>query len=109
RARNERNERQMNEGGRAARQLVAELADRLEEGKPLDVADRAADLAQHEIDTVIARGDERLDRVGHVRDHLHRRAEIIALPLLGDDLLINATRGDVVSLARRASREALVV
>ena len=38
----------------AARQLVAELADRLEERQPFDVADRAADLDQHEIEAVIA-------------------------------------------------------
>ncbi len=37
-----------------ARQLVAELADRLEERQALDVADRAADLDQHEIEAVIA-------------------------------------------------------
>ena len=34
----------------AARQLVAELADGLEERQALDVADRAADLHQHEVD-----------------------------------------------------------
>ena len=32
-----------------APELVAELADRLEERQAFDVADRAADLAQHEI------------------------------------------------------------
>ena len=37
-----------------ARQIVAELADRLEERQALDVADRAADLDQHEIVVVIA-------------------------------------------------------
>ena len=81
-----------------ARQLVAELADRLEERQALDVADRAADLAQHEIDVLVAGGDEVLDRVGDVRDHLHGRAEIVAAPLLGDDLLVDAPGGDVVGL-----------
>jgi molybdopterin synthase catalytic subunit len=38
----------------AARQLIAELADRLEERQRLDVAHRAADLAQHEIIVLIA-------------------------------------------------------
>ena len=38
----------------AARQLVAELADGLEERQALDVADRAADLHQHEVDAVVA-------------------------------------------------------
>ena len=47
---------------------------------------------EHEIDALIAGGDEALDRVGDVRDDLDRGAEIIAAPLLGDDLLIDAAR-----------------
>ena len=35
-------------------QVVAELADGLEERQALDIADRAADLAQHEIDILVA-------------------------------------------------------
>jgi hypothetical protein len=49
------------------RQLVAELADRLEERQALDVADGAADLRQHEIEAVVANEDEVLDGVGDVR------------------------------------------
>ena len=97
-------QRQVDEGGVSARQLVAELADRLEERQALDVTHRAADFAQHEIDTLIAGGDERFDGVGHVRDHLHGGAEIIAAPLLADDLLIDASGGDVVGLAGRGDR-----
>ena len=99
----------MDEGRGAARQLVAELADRLEERQALDVADRAADLAQHEVDALVARRDEILDGVGDVRDDLHGRAEIVAATLLGDDLLVDAPGGDVVGLARRAPGEALIV
>ncbi len=33
---------------------------------------------------------EFLDRVGHVRDHLHRCAEIVAAAFLGDDVAIYA-------------------
>ena len=36
------------------RQIVLELADRLEERQALDVADRAADFDQREIDVLIA-------------------------------------------------------
>ena len=68
RARDEGHERQVDEHRVPARQLVAELADRLEEGQALDVADRAADLAQHEVDVLVAGGDEGLDRVGDVRE-----------------------------------------
>ena len=107
--RDERHQRQMDEDRMVARQVVAELADRLEERQALDVADRAADLAQHEIDVVVAGEHERFDRVGDVRDHLHRAAEIIAAPLLGDDLLIDPAGGDVVHLRRRHAGEALVV
>ena len=42
-------QRQMHEQRALAPELVAELADRLEERQALDVADRAADLAEHEI------------------------------------------------------------
>ena len=92
-----------------ARQVVAELADRLQERHRLDVADRAADLADHEIIVVIAADDEILDLVGDVRDHLHRGAEIVAAPFLLDDVLVDAAGGDVVCLVGRAAGEALVV
>ena len=70
----------------AARQVVAELADGLEEGQALDVADRAADLDQHEVEALIAVEDEVLDGVGDVRNHLDGGAEIVAAALLGEDV-----------------------
>src|ERR1700726_2580750 len=99
----------MNVDGVVARQVVLDLADRLEERQPLDIADGAADLAQHEIELVIAVEDEILDRVGDVRDYLDGGAEIIAAPLLGEDVLIDAPGGDVVGLGGGASGEALVM
>ena len=92
-----------------ARQLVAELADRLEERQALDVADRAADLDQHEVEAVVAVADEVLDGVGDVGDHLDGGAEIVAAALLGEDLLVDAAGGDVVLAGRRAPGEALVM
>ena len=65
----------------AAAEIVPQLADRLDERQRFDVADGAADLAQHEIEIVGLGQRERLDRVGDVRDHLHGRAEIVAAPL----------------------------
>src|SRR5262245_65577588 len=109
RARNEGNESKMNEGGRAARQFVAKLADRLEERQALDIADRAADLAQHEVDPFVAGGDKGLDRVGHMGNDLHCRTEKVPAPLLADDLLINAPGSDVVGLAGGTPGEALVM
>jgi hypothetical protein len=75
-------QREMHEDALAARLVLRELADRLEEGQPLDVADGAADLAEHEIDLVLADGDEVLDLVGDVRDHLDGLAQVVAAPLL---------------------------
>src|ERR1700733_9743478 len=99
----------MDEDAMTARQVVAELADRLEKWKALDVADRSADLDQHEVNAVVALQDEVLDRVSDVRNHLHRRAEEVAAPLLGDQLLIDAPGGDVVLPIGAAAGEALVM
>ena len=108
-ARDERQQREMDVDRVTARQFVAELADRLEERQALDVADGAADLAQHEIVAVVAVADEILDRVGDMRDDLDGGAEIIAAPLLGDDVLIDAPGGDVVLLVGGTPGEALVM
>ena len=105
----ERHQGEVDEDRIPARQLVAELADGLEERQALDVAHRAADLHQHEVDAVVAGGDESLDGIGDVRDHLHGAAEIVAAPLARQDLLVDAARGDVVGLLRRHAGEALVV
>src|SRR5215471_480190 len=108
-ARNEGHQRQVDEGGRAARQLIAELANGFEEGQTLDVADRATNLAQNEIDAFIAGCDEGLDRVGDVRNDLHGRTQIVAPALFGNYLLVDAACGDVVGLARWASSEPLIM
>ena len=92
-----------------ARQFVAKLADRFEERQALDVADRAADLAQHEIEAVVALADEILDRIGDVRNDLDGGAEIVAAPLLGENFLIDAAGCDVVLARRRPAGEALVM
>ena len=95
-ARNEGQQRQMDVNGALPRQLVAELADGLEVRQALDVTDRAADLDQNEVEALISRQDELLDGIGNMRDDLHRGAEIVAAPLFGDDVLIDAAGGDVV-------------
>ena len=64
---------------------------------------------QHEVEAVVAVADEILDGVGDVRDHLDGGAEIVAAPLLGEDVLVDAAGGDVVLPARRTAGEALVV
>ena len=94
-----------------AAELRAQLADGLEERQALDVADRAADLDEHDVD--VARGrdaqDAVLDLVGDVRDHLHGRAEVLALALAADDRVVDAARGRVRGARRVLVDEALVV
>ena len=63
-------------------EIVAELADRLQERQALDVADGAANFDQHEIEVCAeSRSDHVLDGVGDVRDHLHRSPQVVAAPL----------------------------
>ncbi|MCY1232908.1 hypothetical protein D9M72_454240 [compost metagenome] len=93
----------------AARQVVAELADRFHERHRFDVADGTADLTQHEIIVVVAFGNEVLDLVGDVRDHLNGCAEVVAATFLIDDVLVDPASGDVVGLRRRTPREAFIV
>ena len=107
--RDPRHQRQVDEHRIIVRQFVAELADRLEEGQALDVAHRAADLAEDEIHILIAMQHERLDGVGHMRDHLHGAAEIVAPALLGEDRLIDLARGHVVVAGGVHAGEPLVV
>ena len=81
----------------AAAEVVAQLADRLDERQALDVADRAADLADDEVEPVGVGEREFLDRVGDVGDDLDGRAEIVAAPLAGDD--VAGRCGPVVTLS----------
>src|SRR6185437_13371151 len=108
-ARNKWQKREMDVDGVVARKIVLDLADRLEKRQPLDVADGAADLAQHEVKTVVAVEDEVLDGVGDVRDHLNGGAEIVAAPFLGQNVLIDTPGGDVVGLGGGPSGEALIM
>jgi len=74
-----------------------ELADRLEERQRLDVADRAADLGDDDVD-VLRLGqqlDPLLDLVGDVRDDLDGAAEVVAAALAPDDRVVDAAGRDV--------------
>src|SRR5512135_1570491 len=95
--------------GAVATELVAELADRLQERQALDVADGAADLAQHEILANEIGLDELFDGVGYVRDHLDGRAEILAAALARDNRRVDAAGGDAVAAAGGDAGVALVM
>jgi hypothetical protein len=90
-------------------ELDTQLAHRLEERQRLDVADRAADLDDEEVQPLGATQDAALDLVGDVRNHLHRRAQVLAAPLFPDHRRVHLTRGDVVELRHLRRHEALVV
>ena len=95
--------------------VVAHLPGRLEERQRLDVADRAADLGDHDVDVLALGGaaphgqDAVLDLVGDVRDHLDGVAEVVTAPLLGDHLGVDLPGGDVGDLAEVGVEEPLVV
>ena len=58
-------------------------------------ADHHIDIAGH-----LAHGG--LDFIGDVRDHLDGLAQIVAAAFAGDDLLVDAARGEVVGLVSLA-------
>ena len=103
------NQRQVNKDRMQGWQLVVELPDRFEKRKAFDIANGAANLAQHEVDALIAREHELLDFVGDVGNDLDRAAQIVAAALLGQDRLVDPARGDVIALAARLAGEPFVV
>jgi hypothetical protein len=93
----------------AAAKVVAKLADCLDEGQAFDVADRAANLANDEVEPGRVGKREFLDRVGDVGNDLDGGAEVVAAPLTGDDALVDAARGYVVRLLGGNAGVALVM
>ncbi len=92
-------------------QLPLELADALDEGERLDVAHRAADLGDHEVEFIFVAQqlDVALDLVGDVGDDLHGAPQVVAPAFLVDDALVDAPGGDVVGPGGRDVEETLVV
>src|SRR6185295_1541497 len=91
--------------------LVSHLANRFEERKTFDVADRAAYLDDDHVRGILL-GDGAhgaLYLVGDVRDDLNSFAEVVAAPLLLDDGEVYAPRRPVVRAREARVREAFVV
>ena len=106
----ERHERDVDVADVVAADVVAELADRLEERQDLDVADGAADLGDHHVDVVGGDPlDAALDLVGDVRDHLDGLAEVVATTLGGEHRLVDRAGGGVRVARQVLVDEALVV
>src|SRR5437764_11590849 len=101
----ERDERDVDVDDVLGPDLTPELADRLEERLRLDVTDGAADLGDDDVGRRRLGGtaNPRLDLVRDVRDHLHRRAEEVALALLAQNGV-----PDRAGAVARAAEEVLV-
>ena len=72
-----------------AADVLAHLADRLEERQRFDIANGPADLDDHDVGVAVPGdpADPLLDLVGDVGDDLDRAAEVVAAALFGDDRL----------------------
>ena len=44
-----------------------------------------------------------------MRDHLHRRTQVVATPFFGNHVAVNAPRGAIVELAHSSTNKSLVV
>ena len=91
--------------------LERDLAYGLQEGLALNVADGAAYLGYDDVGGgLLAQGvDELLYLVRHMGDYLHCRAQILAAPLLIEDVPVHAARGEVREAVQILVYEALVV
>ena len=105
-----RDQRDVQEEAVVPADVVAHLTGGLQERQRLDVADRAADLGDHDVHVRGAHGaDPVLDLVGDVRDHLDGVTEVVAAALLGDHARVDLPRRDVGDLAQVGVQEPLVV
>ena len=106
-----RHEREVDEHAAAPPDVHGELPDGLQERERLDVAHRAADLREHDVD-VLRLGDQLdavLDLVRDVRDDLDGAAQVVAPALLADDRVVDRAGGDVGPARGVRVREPLVV
>ncbi len=93
-----------------AADIPAELADGLNEGDDLDVADGPADLDDDDVDVLVGEAlDAVLDLVGDVGDDLHRATEEVAATLLRDHRAVDAAGRGVGAPGQVLVDEALVV
>ena len=92
-----------------AAEVPSELAHRFKERQALDIADRPANLDDDQIRSFSRGEDAAFDLVGDMRNHLHRRAEVVAAAFLLDDGVVDLAGGAVVALAHRGLHEALVM
>src|SRR5262249_29823808 len=104
-----RHERQVHVDDVLPPDVLPELADRLQEREPLDVADGAADLDDDHVGVARDLADGPLDLVGDMRDHLDRPSEVVAVALLLDDRVVDLAGRHVVVAGHPARGEPLVM
>ena len=85
----ERHQRQVHVERVVAADVLPELPDGFEKRQALDVAHRAADFDEHDVDVFRRGADGVLDLVGDVRNHLDGAAQVVAAALLLDDALVD--------------------
>ena len=90
-------------------ELDLELAQRFEKRQRLDVTYGATDFDDGEVGVARAGDHARFDFVGDVRNDLHRRSEVLAAPLFGDDRFVDTSGREVALPVHPGVREALVV
>ena len=90
-------QRQVDEAGLAARQILTQLANSLKKRQALNVAHRPANLHQDEINPLARIGENKLlYLVCDMGDDLNRSAQIVAAALSLQDGLIDLAGGDII-------------
>ena len=90
------NQGYMDEDGVVAAHLLPHLADGFQEGQRFNVPNRAANFDDGDVHLLADFLHRRFDFVGDVRDDLHGFTQVVAPALFGDDLLVDASGGEVV-------------
>ena len=91
--------------------LMPHLADGLDKGLALDISDGPTDLGDHNVGFRLAAHvvDKALDLVGDVGDSLHGASKIRAPALLGDDVGVDLSGGQIGILVQILVDEAFIV
>ena len=106
---NEGKQGQMHENGLTARQIILQLTNGLEKGQSFNIAYRAANLAQHEIQIFHIALDEGFDGIRHMRNDLHRTAQIIAAAFAFQNVAVNLSGRHIVAATGGHTGEALIM
>ena len=77
--------------------LITDLTDRLDERLGLDITDRASDLGNYDIriGSLTYVINKLFNLISNMRNDLNRLTQVLAFSLLGDDIRVHLTRGDV--------------